>query len=473
MDGMREGYDFFVNHAGVAYVNESYRNWDQWITSIEKEIDAFSEHMRTFEGYQTSTDQLAGDIAEFWHADTYNIRAALNKSTGPRAEVLRSHSYASPDVRLGSKAYQLKYYRDANSSMTAQSRTDSVYGNQRRLVPTDQVEDARQAASRRYATESARRPEQAQRYRKTLDNLTDRIDDGKGTTSMGLARDDASQLAKEAKAGEIDLKKWGLTTNQLVALEEVANESLRAGMSAAAMSAVLEAAPVVIEAVRHLIAEGEFDDIALAHGATDAVTSAGKGFLVGTITAAITHSARAGFLGTTVQTLDPSVVGSVAALAVKILTSSVKTAEGGMTASELASSIGRDVVIATCSMIGGGISQAAIQVPVFGYLLGSFVGSAVGGIVWSFTERTTVALCVERGLTLFGLVRQDYQVPEHVFGQIGINPFEAETLAPATFTADCFEPDAFGADRFSPDSIGIRQLRRGVMGVGRVGYGVF
>ena len=494
MDGIREGYEFFVSHAGVAYVDESYRDWDKWITSVEREIEAFAGHLQEFEGYQTGTEQLAGDVAEFWHADTFNIRQAVNRSTGPRAEVLRSHGYGSADIKLGDRTYQSKYYRNANASLRAQSRTfgqdarqgsksaqalidaghvgenDSVYGEQTRLVPTDQVEEVRQAASRRYATESARRPEQAQRYKEVKDNLTGTIGDGRGTTSMGLTREDATRLAIEAENGEIDPRNWGLSTDQLIDLREVMNESLRAGMSAAAMSAVLEAAPVVIEAVRHLIAEGEFDDIALAHGASAAVSGAAKGFLIGTMTAAITYAARAGYIGLTARQLDPGVVGSIAAWAVKALTSSVKTAEGGMTRSELASSIGRDAIIATCSMIAGGISQAAIQIPVFGYLLGSFVGSAVGGIVWSFTESTTVALCAERGLALFGLVKRNYEVPEQVFAQIGIEPIEADALAPDSFGPELSEPNVSEKECFGSAHIGVRQLRRGVLEVGRIGY---
>ena len=123
MDGLREGYEFFASHAGVAGVIQSYGDWDRWVTSVEREIEAFSEHMGAFEGYKTGNNKLAGDVAEFWYADTFNIRAALNKSTGPRASAPRSKGYGSADVVVGKRSYQLKFYKDADSSVVAQSRT--------------------------------------------------------------------------------------------------------------------------------------------------------------------------------------------------------------------------------------------------------------------------------------------------------------------------------------------------------------
>jgi hypothetical protein len=114
-------------------------------------------------------------------------------------------------------------------------------------------------------------------------------------------------------------------------------------------------------------------------------------------------------------------------------------------------------------MIGGGIGQAAIHVPVFGYLLGSLVGAAVGGIVWSSAERTTVAICANHGLAMFRIVKPDYRVPVGVYESIGIRPFEVDAI-----TSNVSDADSGG-----PDSMCIRQLRRGVLRVGKAGYDVY
>ncbi len=494
MEGLREGYEYFASHANVAEVVELYGDYDRWIASVEKEIEAFSEHMAQFEGFKTDANKLAGDVAEFWHADTFNIQRALERSAGPRAEVPRTNGYGSPDVKLGDQSYQLKYYRDADASVMAQSRTfgqdarqgspsaqalldsglagenDPVYGDMERLIPSDQLQEARQAAMRRAATERARRPEQALRYEKTKDRLTGNVKDADGTSSMDLSRQQANELANEAKSGELDLERWGLTTAQLVEIEEVMRQSLRAGVSAATISAVLEAAPAVIGAIQHLIDEGRLDVGLVRDTGTAAVSGAAKGFLVGTATAAITYSARAGFLGEALNGLDPSLVGSIAAVSVNVITNAVRMAAGRMGAAEFVSTIVRDVFIATCAMLGGYISQSTIKIPVFGYLLGSFVGSAIGGIAWSAAEMATVAVCVDHGFTMFGLVSQDYEVPMEAIEQIGVDVFEPEVFESEVFEPDRFVTDDFAPDQFEPGSIGIKQLRRGVLSVGRVGY---
>lgn len=395
---------------------------------------------------------------------------------------------------VGDRQYQLKYYADADASVRAQSVTfgqeahqgspsaqvlldaglvgenDPVYGEMGRLVPTDQVEEARRAADRRIATEAARRPNQVDRYQSTRDRLTGNVEDGQGNSSMDLSREDANRLARGAKAGELDLEGWGLTPEQLVHLEDVMRQAAKAGLTAAALAAVLEAVPAVIAATQHLLEEGELDLDDISGVASLAASGGARGFIVGATTAAITDVAKMGILGEVARDLDPTVVGTVAVVAFNMLRNSVRVAQGKMKRAELVSSLGRDAFVATCSLIGGGIGQGNIQIPVVGYLIGSFVGSAVGGLAWSAGEQVTLAVCVESGLTLFGLVEQDYAVPEDVIRQIGAKTFdyerfEPEAFVPEAFGAKCFEPEAFVPERF-----GVTQLRRGVFGVARVGY---
>ena len=73
-------------------------------------------------------------------------------------------------------------------------------------------------------------------------------------------------------------------------------------------------------------------------------------------------------------------------------------------------------------------------------------------------------------MTLFGLVEQDYELPKEVLEQIGVDVFEYERFMPTSSEPDRFEAEKFTPDVFEKDEFGIRPLRRGVFGVGRVGY---
>lgn len=57
--------------------------------------------------------------------------------------------------------------------------------------------------------------------------------------------------------------------------------------------------------------------------------------------------------------------------------------------------------------------------------------------------------------TMFGLVEQDYTLPKEIIEQMGIETFEYES---------------FQYDTFEPDTLDITFLRRGVIGILKVGY---
>ena len=126
--------------------------------------------------------------------------------------------------------------------------------------------------------------------------------------------------------------------------------------------------------------------------------------------------------------------------------------------------------VSACSLIGGGITQAFIEVPILGYLIGSFIGSVVGSFTYNIGQKAIVAFCVDSGFTMFGLVEQDYKLPKEVLEKIGIETFDYETFEADSFEPDTFEPETFSVDSFEPDTLDITFLRRGVIGVSKVGY---
>lgn len=500
MEGFKEGYEFYSGFAGAELAAVESGQWiDGWAEAVEKEVDAFSEHMALFEGSGKGTPQLAGDVAEYWHGDTFNIDAAAHGSDGPRAEVPRSTAYASHDIRLMEdgeivKAYQVKYYKFADESMKKQAvshrqaahdsptarrlieeglvdENDPVYKGMERLVPSDQLEEAKMAAERKIDTESNKRPEQVERYRDTRKHLTDTVSDDNGIESKRLTREDALELAREARDGEVDLERWGLTPEQLIDVKEIAKRSLEAGVSAAMLAAVLSAAPAVMQAIQHLVEEGELDIDDLKETGSKALSGGARGFVTGTIAAAVTDAARVGLLGETFKSLEPSAISAVAVVSFDAIVNSTRVARGEMEMTEFAGTIARESFVAICSLVGTEVGRAVIpKAPILGALLGSLVGSAVGSAAWALAEHATVALCIESGVTLFGLVDQDYELPPEVIEQIGAEAFDYEQFMPERFEPDAFTPDRFEYDGFEPESIGIAQLRRGVFDISKVGY---
>ena len=81
-------------------------------------------NLNEFKSSGALIDTLKGDAAEFFHAGTFNINAAINSSKN-RVQVDRSHDFGSPDitgVNFDAK-FGLKYYKDATSTAKQQSKS--------------------------------------------------------------------------------------------------------------------------------------------------------------------------------------------------------------------------------------------------------------------------------------------------------------------------------------------------------------
>ena len=76
---------------------------------------------------------------------------------------------------------------------------------------------------------------------------------------------------------------------------------------------------------------------------------------------------------------------------------------------------------------------------------------------------------MDTGFTCFGLVEQDYTLPEEVLRDMGID-FTPITRTEVSHTNVNRTQLASGAQHAAIDTIDIKVLRRGIIGVNRVGY---
>lgn len=428
MVGFEEGYTYFEKNAS-AYVASTMS--DSYVASVNDEIEKLVNDLNSFENFKTSSNVLKGDVAEFWHTGTYNIDSAL-KGSSNRAFVDRSHDFASTDIstNYGDK-YGLKYYSDGQASAKAQAV--SVF----------------------------------QRFKEYQSHGGT---DNKGAESIPLSKKEAEVLAKLAKQGKINADDLGLTTEELIKYDYIVQQAFKAGLTAATISVVLKVAPEIIKAIDYLIKNGEINAVQFKKIGFAAVSGGAEGFIRGSVSAALTASCKAGLLGETLKSVDPTIVGTVTVLTINVIKNAFQVALGNKSTSQLTGELVRDMYISTCSLIGGGISQAFIEVPVLGYMIGSFVGSIIGSFTYNVGHKAIVSFCVDSGFTMFGLVEQDYTLPKEVIEQMGIETFDYETFHYDTFEPESFSFDSFETDTFEPDTLDVTFLRRGVIGVSKVGY---
>ena len=262
MSSFIDGYNAFAKSASLY---SSALGGAEYIKNVQTAIDDLEKVMNndlamTILGAVKKTDkmQLKGDAAEYWHAYTHNIDAAVN-DVSARADVIRSHVVGSVDVQgnWDDGAYGLKYIRNAEESAKAQSEiyrtkyehwadknmqggvkpsisdyfeleykkylreceaanrtprsidevfpgiadlNNPLYFHQFRLVPKDQLKDVETYLRQQLAAElHGGRADQVKRYEEALSKLTDRIKSNEGSESIPLTKEDAELIAQLAK----------------------------------------------------------------------------------------------------------------------------------------------------------------------------------------------------------------------------------------------------------------------------------
>lgn len=501
MVSFEEGYEFFrKNTPGFVGADVG----DSYIKTINTEIDNTIANLNSLEGFSTASKILKGDVAEFWHSGTFNINAAV-KDSSDRVFVNRSNDFASPDISSNfEKDFSLKYYYDGKASAQAQSVSvfqrfkeyqnkggsdnidnylkkrgyndidsvlnDPIYSGQIRIIPRDQLEEATNFLEKMIKTEELRRPEQVHRYKETLSLLKDRVSNDKGVASITLSKNEAETLTALAKQGKISAEKLGLITENLVNYEYIMQQSFKAGLSAATISIVLKVAPEIFKSIDYLIKNGYVDKKQFKKIGFAAITGSAEGFVRGSVSAAITTSCKAGLLGATLKNIDPSIIGAITVISMNVFKNAYDVSIGQKTKNELIEELVRDMYVSTWSLIGGGITQSFIEIPVLGYMIGSFLGSIIGSFTYTVGHKAVLSFCVDSGFTMFGLVEQDYTLPKEIIKEIGIETFDYESFEISSFEPESFLISTFEVDTFELETLNIHFLRRGVIGVSKIGY---
>ena len=501
MEGFREGYDFFQSHAGnFVGVSEGTR----YVDSVETEITKLVKNLNQFSSNKAGVATLKGDVAEFWHAGTFNINAVV-KGSNHRVEVERSHELGSVDIRgknFESK-FGLKYYKNGAESAKQQAKSifekfqeyksnggkeslenylqkrgysadkvlsDPLYAGQYRVIPSDQLKAATEWLERRIKEESVKRPEEVRRYQETLDMLRSKVSDNKGNESIELTETEARKLAQLSKEGDVTAEKLNLTTEELIQFKDILRESCKAGMSAAVITLVLKTSPEILKAIHYLIENGEIDEEQFKTIGFKALTSSSEGFIRGTVSAAITGSCKAGLCGSALKSLDPSVIGATTVLVMNSMKNSYKVAIGEMSRTQMVNELIKEMFVSTCALSMGAAGQSFIQIPILSYMIGSFVGSIAGSIFYEAAYSPVISFCVDSGFTMFGLVEQNYELPEEVLKEIGVEVFEYEKFDYSSVETETFQFATFTPERVEEKRIDMVFLRRGVIGVNCIGY---
>lgn len=423
MSTFQEGYKFFSKSAGA--MGASIQGGD-YIQSIEQEISKLAQQMNAeLGGSHAAIDTAKGFAAEHWHAGTYNVSSALRGSAN-RAKVAGDirGQLGSPDIVGDAGSAGLKYYKTAADSAKQQAKSlferykeyeaqakaagrspmsfdeykekvpgmganAALYGGQTRIIPKEQLEQAKEFLERKIAKESVTRPEQVERYKETLKLLQDHLEDAEGNQSVPLSSEDARKIAKLAEDGKFDPKEFGISTEELINWDYIKTQSIQAGLSAAAITVALRTAPEIIKGIRHLIETGEVDLEQLKKTGIVALSSSAEGFLRGILSSSITIACKAGLLGEALKSVSPTMVGGIVVFALDAVKGSILVFAGKKEGQEFEQEIAEEAF----STVGATVAGTALNtiIPGVGYLVGALIGSMLGSYSYHIVTKTTAA----------------------------------------------------------------------------------
>ena len=369
------------NKIAEAGNNISIVEYGRYLSSIDEVIrqnnEAMLDTILTSTGTINHGNNLHGFIAEQYHANTFNMNAALQKSN-LRAEVLKpnGHGYTKNSVDIvikdGSKIverYQAKYYKDFEA--TAKAILHGDYRNQRVLTPFGQKEGVSHLLPN-----------------KSVSDVIGGNEKTSGITSNPLSKDEALSLERAAQKDNKILEQSWNTYNTKELAYNISKQVVFASAGEMVITAGLDTAIKVIQ--RKEIKPSEVMSLAITTGAD-------TGAKIATATA-LKIGAEKGILSMIPKGISGFAVGTIACVAVESAKVAYKMSTGQISATKGLDLMGR----ISCSTVGGiiGASEGGAGAVLAGLILttnpialgimgitglitGSIAGSKIGEAVYS------------------------------------------------------------------------------------------
>lgn len=414
-DKFKQGWDHAVDFASSKYAASM---GSKYVKDVGKAINNMKVDINSAKGSARTVASEAGFAAEKWVAGTFNIDSVAGGSAY-KADVVGSNGMGSVDVstNYGENA-SLKYYKTASDSAKAQA-TDiihkyseykaksknpisfeeyidkyyvdgkdmdalyaSIYDGQTRIIPTDQLDEARDYLKSKsktfddYAKKngSKRAESRSKAYTETLDNLKDRLEAPDGTSSKPMTYDDMQAIAELSQKGEFDPEDFGITTSQIITPKHIVKQSINAGLTSAALNTVFTIGPDIFTILKEAAKNGNFDEAQLKQVGVDGLLAGSEGFVEGSVSCAILTACQAGKFGTNLTNASPEVIGTLTVLAIDAIRYGYALSKGEITVLDYSNLMTEEIVVAIVSQASGAALQMLLPAVPFAYMAGCMAG---------------------------------------------------------------------------------------------------
>ncbi len=480
-DAVQKGWEYSANVMGAdigAYVGSDY------ISAVEQAIKELEDSINNhpYRGQNTST--LQGYMFEEMSANTFNINAVAADSK-ERATVPLSHEKFSADIEVGVKGkkptqqYSAKSYSTADNSAKEQAKLNKETGKsgyycQKRLVPKDQLEKAKLSAHHRAEKNQLNRPDVAEANFETEKELTDVIKGKRGVESRSVTRKENEEIARESKKKNFKADKHGISLESEITPEYVMRQAMKAGYTAATVTVAIQLTPEIFKAIDYLIKNGELNIQQIKKYGEKGISIGAESFIRGAVSSALLITCEKGVLGEAFIGIDPSLLGTTVAVVMQTIKDGFRVTVGEMEPQEMGSDFVNTTVTSLACIYGARLGKMivgniGIGVPVLGYLLGSLISSTIC-IVYNIGKNKFISFCTNTGFTCFGLVDQNYELPEHVLKELGIDTIPVPRTEVERSEVPRTQVASTEINTIEYETINFTILKRGLIGVNKIGY---
>lgn len=476
LSGHRAHSDYSVNKLQ----NQKIHINNQRFKAINDEIDKLAKSINEHIYRELGEEQLKGYLAEVFIAGTFNIDA-IKKGSSHRAYTLQDNGYGSVDISTNfGKNYSVKYSNFADRAEQYQAILNKEtrlpkYKGQELLIAPEQVEEAKLWAIKRANINRASRPEIAASHEYARAHLVGVISDGKGVSSKELSAKEAVAIAKEAKEGKFKPENHGIKKKAYLPEVQInyLQQALKAGFTSATITAIMELVPELYKAIDYLIKQGEIDKKQLKESSREVLSKSGDAFLRGAILYGVQMAIEKGLFGAVVTGMDSTIVAITVTLVLDTLKNSILVASGEMSALMMGEQFIDTLIISlgyfASTKIGVAIAGAFFP-NIFGmsYALGSLLGCVIA-TTYNIGKHKLISFCVDSGFTCFGLVEQNYELPEGVLKELGIDTVKINRATVNRAEIKSIVPKEM-LRKTQYETVKLTFLRRGIIGVNKIGY---
>lgn len=494
----------------------------KYVRTVENSINELDEAMnRPYYGSKANTSSIRGFISEEHSAGSFNIRSAVADSPDRAAtvnlnpiidietgEILAAPArsgLASPDIVTNfGEEYGLKYYKNAVSSVLAQAKTlnerythylknhpdidletycklfkideritleDSIYRFQKMLIPSDQLYEGDLYILRRVIKAIEKNSDKKITFLEVHENLTDRISSPNGIESDYYSKEMADFDAELARIGSYDPTLDGYSLEELIKIKHCINQGLKAGERAAITTLALKIGPEISNMIIMFLRNEKIDREKIKELGIKALSAGAQGYINGFLSASLTTACITGQLGDSLINIDPTIIGAITSFISVTIVNGIKVNCGLADYNTYIDNTLRDIFVTGGSVIGGKIIESILFIPVASYMIGSFVGASLAAGLYSTTKSAFMSYVVDNGITMFGLVEQNYVIPEEALCDIGVDVYRTNDFRYKEFKYKEYHIKSFKQKDFDyKKGIDIQILKRGLIGIKTIGY---